>query len=104
MGNAYSTTTNKFTCPIYGLYTFSITLENFSETQFFNGIIVVDDKRVGETTTGVGESNWDSSSITTVIECLEGEKVWVKSESSGDLDGAPSDPHTLFSGALISAH
>ena len=103
-GNGYSTLTGKFTCETDGLYLFTLSLlQQSSTTKRLECAIVLEGYERGEVyVNGHGENDIsDQSSITTLVECRAGQKVWVQVD---DTDGGPIDVGynlSMFSGAMI---
>ena len=107
LGNGYSTTTNRFTCPIHGLYSFSVSIFQAYDTNFPIACVIYLENvgEIGEVTVKAhgAEEITDASSTTSYVECMEGQRVWVEVDDSdgGAVYGGIYEPDTMFSGALI---
>ncbi|KAH9524872.1 Complement C1q-like protein 2 [Bulinus truncatus] len=101
VGDAYDSSTGAFTCPIQGLYSFSVgglsmpgntmVLDLYVSGRYLISIQAID------------RLNHPSGSRTVVIECKKGEKVYVINRGFVTVyaTGGPNYEHNIFSGFLI---
>ena len=92
-----------FTCPVSGVYVISVTVTSDVGS-------IARGRIVKESTTSLGAfadndgSVRNVASVTSVLECSHGERVWVRSEFSG-VDVINGDyQRTGFSGFLLYAY
>ena len=74
VGGGYSTDTNRFTCPVEGLYLLSLTLTQAHDmTNVIQAAIMLEEENVGEVFSVADDDDedkeGDQSSITTVVHC-----------------------------------
>ncbi|XP_061177032.1 complement C1q-like protein 3 [Saccostrea echinata] len=81
-GNAYDSTTGKFTAPDDGIYSFMWTILT-KGGNYFNTKIVLNGNFIGYNyADGVsGSSNWASGSSSAVIKMRKNDKVWISTYS-----------------------
>ena len=96
-GGHYSNTTFSFTCPVYGVYMFSITINSREYTvvrgALFRNTIELIQSRADD------EGFYDSSTSTIVTECNAGDQSFVSVDASGNFDGGSAKCH--FTGYLL---
>ena len=96
-GGYYSSETFTFTCPVNGVYMFSITINqrdnNFIRTILFRNDIALNHVRADD------DSIYDSSSSILITECNSGDQVFVGVDVGGLFDGDVTKCH--FTGYLL---
>ena len=72
--------TGTYRCHVRGLYMFSVSIfKGFDDGERFGGVITRAGEYFGETWSGYGNEVNDQGSVTVVLGCGEGERVWVES-------------------------
>ena len=100
--NSYDPIAYSFTCPVTGLYLFSLSL--FNQNGFYaRGTLYLDKVALAYIYSSDGSSTnfFTQSANTVVTKCEKGQRVWV--EETCASDGAVYfSKYVLFSGVLIS--
>ena len=96
-GGHYSNETYTFTCPVHGVYMFSMTMTEHDQTHV-RGILYRNDDALIRSTADNG-GDFDSASATVVTECNAGDQVYVTADLEGIFDGDRSPSH--FTGYLV---
>ena len=102
LGGFYDNSSSMFLCPYNGVYVFSISTRSY--TNFYMYARIVHDNRpvVGTASDEVGN---DQGSAMAIIECMNGQSVWV--ENYGDervLGGSAVIKYSSFPGFLLHAY
>ena len=102
VGEAYDTTTGKFTCKVDGLYTFSWTTASEAEKDFTSVLITSGRRVAGQLVDNDETGDVLSSSSTVIVRMREGERTWI-SVHEGDYlrDRWKSVLVSMFSGFKI---
>lgn len=99
IGDHYDTTSGIFTCPVDGVYIFSLTITHDIIQPLVQ--MVVNDGEV-ETIYGIPytfyDDTYDQGSMTVLAQCQQGQQAYAKA-IHGDLLGGPK--YNVFSGALL---
>ena len=96
-GSFYSAETYIFTCPVHGVYAFSIAINQYDRSDV-RGILYRNNDELIRTTAD-NEGYFDSVSATVVAECNTGDQVFVVVDIAGNFDGTWSPSH--FTGYLL---
>ena len=105
VGDAYSTADSVFTCPVNGLYLFTV---HFQTAGNEPGNVVISHNSVHLVTAYSDYASWDGAGTTVVVECLVGDRVEIicdphdSCQLSADLDGTNAAGLLSFSGILVS--
>ena len=101
IGNHYSPTNSTFTCPIAGMYMFSVSVLNGVYDSDSEVAIMRDDSILINVLLDESSSDdmFNSASAVIVVECDIGQHVYVESIRSSAIEGNFGTSH--FSGALI---
>ncbi|XP_045202205.2 complement C1q tumor necrosis factor-related protein 3-like [Mercenaria mercenaria] len=102
IGNAYDNVQGKFTCPVDGVYFFTVTFLSHVNHLLEAFIKHAGTSVAGIYTIGAGSGIDDQSTNSVVVHCTKGQQVWVESENNYLINGERVG-FTLFSGFLISA-
>ena len=100
--NSYDPIAYSFTCPVTGLYLFSLSLLNqngfYARAQIFvDGF----DLAVSYSNDGTSDHFFSHSTNTVVTNCEKGQRVWVDETCTSNA-AVHHEKNILFSGALIS--
>ena len=96
--SSYDPISSSFTCPITGLYTFSLTI--FNQLDLYASIKVnIDDLEIGSVYADEGQGQ-QQSGVTVVVECGAGQRVWLETCCS-QQSSLSSFKYNSFSGFLI---
>ena len=101
-GNHFNTSTHMFTCPVEGLYVFSMSLtRSYANGVSMSGAIMHESEEIGRTYAYDADS-YDQGSVTAVTHCVSGDVVYgaIVSVAITRLDGGKD---SSFSGFLLSA-
>ena len=102
LGNHYNAGTSKFTCPVNGLYVFSVSVLSGNGKNMFAEIMK--EERSYAMAWGDKQDNYESGSVLAVITCSSGENVWIRCNFNGHrMYGESSYGYSTFSGFLLSA-
>ena len=98
--NSYNPITNTFTCPLSGVYMFTVSLVNIDLEYGFGTIMHGTTRRASiDCYDGyVADSDRNQASNTVMFQCEAGESVWVEIKCGSYLYG---EIGTIFSGMLI---
>ena len=96
-GGHYSTETYSFTCPVRGVYIFSMAINQYSNSNLQAYLYRNNDELIRSYANGVGYR--DSASATVITECNVGDQVFVMVWNGGYFDGSGSQCH--FTGYLL---
>ena len=97
-GGHYSIDTYGFTCPVHGVYTFSMSINQY-DNDIIQGAIYRNNREVIRCLAD-NEGGYDSSSATVIVEGEAGDEVYVRVVGfDGKFDGNTSPCH--FSGFLL---
>ena len=96
-GGHYSVENKWFTCPIYGIYSFSITMSMYDNND--NQVFLF--RNTNELIRSWADSGvyYDSTSATVITECNPGDRMFVSTLNGGKLDGYSTPIH--FTGYLL---
>ena len=101
IGNNYDPSNHTFTCPIKGMYLFSVSV--LSDSQDYDSDLAIMKDNVVLIDVYVHAYSYDyiytSASAVIVVECDIGEHVYVQATGNAYIDGDFDSSH--FSGALI---
>ena len=106
-GQHYSTSTGEYTCPVTGFYFFSYSVSGYSIAGTRLGDVACASLfREGARISKISAANFDSEEVdvnlshSDIIECNEGDRVWVQSCCyNNHIYG--EDVFSVFSGALL---
>ena len=90
-GGHYSTQTYSFTCPVHGVYIFSMSINQYDNNNI-RGIIYRNKDELIRSTAADGGYR-ESASATVITECNAGDQVFVSVEFGGNFDGELSPCH-----------
>ena len=96
-GGHYSTDTSAFTCPVQGVYMFSMTINQW-DYNFIRGILYRNNNELIQSRAD-NESSFDSATATVITECNAGDQVFVSAGFGGQYDGSDAGCH--FTGNLL---
>ena len=96
-GGHYSTKTYSFTCPVHGVYTFSLALNQYNNDQI-QAILYQNSNELIRSLADNGVYR-NSATSTVIIECNAGDQVFVSVNYGGYFDGVTSPCH--FTGYLL---
>merc|ERR1712179_250879 len=78
-GDAYDPHTGRFTCPVSGLYTFSVHLtRGHEDTLHSEFLLMVDDSPIQTLFIPASNNKYMSGSVTVTTECNQGQHVYVR--------------------------
>ena len=100
IGGGYNARSHEFTCPVSGVYMFSMAIINYHGESNAVNLIVNGHLMVSTNADGVGGNTWDHSTNVVVANCGRGQKVWGRSVRSIKIynDG---NNYSTFSGMLL---
>ena len=101
VGGGYNAQQHEFICPTSGIYLFSTSL--VSGWDILNGIsIVVDGNRmIWPWTDGRSGNQRGQGTAVLMVECQQGQKVWVECQSDTCIIWDNQDNYCTFSGTLL---
>lgn len=99
----FNTATYTFTCQHSGLYLFSTTLVNYYYWNKLGARIVKDGQPISSSVYLDNYAReWNQGSVSSVVHCGKGERVWVESSRKCKLHGGiETESYTQFSGTLL---
>ena len=105
-GLHYQEKSHIFICPLSGVYQFSVSLLSQNEPNVISHAkIMLENKFQGSVFSGTDQdaTNGQQASITTITECLAGNRVWVEAGNTNNqkVAGWGEEPYTSFSGFLL---
>ena len=99
-GESYLQPSNVFMCPVHGVYMFNVNLITRLGLDMIGQIYLNGETAAGFFARGETES---TGSALVIIECFEGDKVWVRNgPDNSHMDGG-GIRHSIFSGTLLQA-
>ncbi|KAK3097063.1 hypothetical protein FSP39_006035 [Pinctada imbricata] len=99
VGSGYDVNNGIFFCPINGIYIFAATMASADNNKNLDAEIVHQGKIVARLHATV--YGYDMGSQVAMVQCQQGEKVWIRHmESAGDSKIVPAG-YSGFSGALL---
>ena len=103
VGGGYQPTTGEFTCPQDGLYYFAVSVTTNDGDDLRAYLQLMHNGNVVVTTLAISSPKFGSSTVSAVIECTNGQKVWVRCIQiySCNLIGYAGEKYTSFSGVKI---
>ena len=99
--NSYDPVAYSFTCPVTGLYLFSLSL--FNQNGFYaQGLMYMDKVLLAYiySNDGTDSHSYSHSANTVVTKCERGQRVWVNERCTSD-GAVYNNKYVLFSGVLI---
>ena len=91
--------TKDFVCPVDGTYVFNIDVSVGFDDTYRAGLEIVQDRTTVAQAIGQSYNRYSAASHTVVIECNNGQRVWVKCESCCECEMV--GVFTSFSGFLL---
>ncbi|XP_077997915.1 uncharacterized protein LOC144451031 [Glandiceps talaboti] len=100
-GNGYSTSTGKFTCPVSGMYYFSISGMQQSNSYIFYACLIKNATRLPCIYAhNSGDRLYGAASNSVIIDVDQGDEIWVRLHSGTAVYGGGNE-ETTFSGYLL---
>ena len=81
IGNGYDPSTSQFTCLVSGVYMFSVAVMTTIDSTGLVHIMVDDVRKVATYADGRGSHHGHSTNMV-VVECTQGQKVWIQIHDS----------------------
>ena len=105
-GDAYNPVSSTFTCPVAGVYVISVTATTTPYYVIRCQIMWESSIRLNALGDSAEANVWDSGAVTQIIECNAGERIWARSDLTGNrLSSAESSARwSSFSGFLLHAY
>ena len=104
-GDAFDADTSAFTCPTFGVYIFTLVYTQRATSARLHIMKETDVlfTLVADQSHAVAAPTWSTSSGTVVVQCDSGQRVWVQSNTSGQVFSQNNRlKHTVFVGFLLS--
>ncbi|XP_060578804.1 complement C1q tumor necrosis factor-related protein 5-like [Ruditapes philippinarum] len=100
-GTGYDTSTGLFTAPVGGLYQFVVHTCAYKGKYSYLGLVM--EGNVIAADANYGDTNYGCNTFGAIVRVKSGEKVWVKSTSSGSVHQLHQNTHRMntFSGVLV---
>ena len=104
-GDAYNPVSSTFTCPVAGVYVISVTVTTTTNNIMRCQLMWESSIRLS-VFASLDESSSHSGSVTEVVECEAGERIWVRSYSTGNrmYGNGSAARRSSFSGFLLHAY
>merc|ERR1712150_15082 len=99
VGAGYASSNSEFVCKDSGLYLFTVTTLGYYD-QLASAHLMVDGIILG-TTYGEGKGSFGASSVSAIVDCRAGSRVYVESERDGIAIFSDYRYHSSFSGMSI---
>ena len=99
--NNFDALASRFTCPVTGVYMFTLTIRN--PHGFYARVNIMfesSEKAIISSSDGTSDHDHNQASNSVIEECQAGEHVWVRTECEADF-GVQSGRHVIFSGFLV---
>jgi len=100
IGNFYNNATGQFTCPVNGIYFFTVNIMSKGNKLLSAHLMMNTRAIAGLYAIGGSPSTNDHSTASVVVHCTEGQHVYVKSLSDHSVNGEPVG-YTQFTGFLL---
>ena len=106
INNAFDVTTHKYTCSRSGLYLFSVSVVSYILSTDRLAVRLVKDGEAVSAALYADVTEVNQASMTSMVECGEGEQVWVEGVGKkgwlfGGYEDNTHDTFVQFSGTLI---
>ena len=103
VGGGYQPTTGEFTCPQDGLYYFAVSVTSHATEGKRAHLHIMHNGNAVVTTLAYANPAFDSSTVSAVMECTNGQKVWVQCKAGVTCSvlGYTQEKYSSFSGFLI---
>ena len=99
VGQAFDTSTGRFTCPRHGLYLFIINVYVIANDQAYVVLVKNEDEVARATTTG--DDTFDHGANSVTLECNQGDEVWIKGTEPGNLYSHARARRSTFTGVAL---
>ena len=104
-GDAYNPVSSTFTCPVAGVYVISVTATTTPYYVIRCQIMWESSIRLNALGDSVDANVYDSGSVTAIVECDAGERIWARSDLTDNrLTSGGSYRWSSFSGFLLHAY
>ena len=98
-GNSYHPSNSSFVCPYAGVYLFSLTIQ--TDDDYTSEYKIMKDNTIVATAAEYSYIHYPTGASVIIIECVSGERVWVRiGDRSAYLMGG-TDRQSIFSGYML---